>query len=428
MKIRGIFTKLLLAGLFVVIISMITYGMESEIKSSSEEIYLFEDTFTQSSRNPFSFDLTPHSPIDIDSNDDFASLGFNGSGSETDPYIIEGYIITSTDLATSAISITGTTVFFTIRNCYLDGDYCGILISNIAEDMVEITNNTCIDAGYGISISDTQGSILSNNTCLNCWYGIIVHQSSHIILTSNICYNHEVRGISVFESLFCSLSNNTLENNGEAGIRLADSDSCLVYYNRLIDNYINGPSQAEDNGKKNKWYNPETKAGNFWSDLGNRCKYAIDGSAHSKDLYPLNRALSCPNPIMSSTLAIVIPIIFVFSLLAFLAPKYIIPYIRKKNLKEITASWFRLKKGRFGIILLIVALCIGAAASIFWGTLLFMWEDAGRPFLALGSILLAFVVGIIFVWIRYPDKLFRKKPVSEEQLYYNSKLDIEKGL
>ena len=80
---------------------------------------------------------TPHNPIYIDGNADFASQasaeGWPGDGSAGNPYIIEGYDINAS--TTNGIDIRNTDVYFVIRDCYVhDGgvSYNGIhFISNM---------------------------------------------------------------------------------------------------------------------------------------------------------------------------------------------------------------------------------------------------------------------------------------------------------
>ena len=57
-----------------------------------------------------------HSPIDIDRNSDFETLGFPGNGSESNPYRIENLNITGTFYS---IIITNVSVYYVISNCYL---------------------------------------------------------------------------------------------------------------------------------------------------------------------------------------------------------------------------------------------------------------------------------------------------------------------
>ncbi len=64
--------------------------------------------------------LTPHDPINIDGDASFdsqaASEGWAGSGTRDDPYIIEGYSITTED-STVPVQIVNTTRAFVLRNC-----------------------------------------------------------------------------------------------------------------------------------------------------------------------------------------------------------------------------------------------------------------------------------------------------------------------
>ena len=74
----------------------------SHTKSMSNEVY-----------SPIELNAPPF--FEIDSDDDFVSYGFPGSGNLTDPYIIENYTISGP--YSYAIEITYTTKHFIIRNC-----------------------------------------------------------------------------------------------------------------------------------------------------------------------------------------------------------------------------------------------------------------------------------------------------------------------
>lgn len=427
MKIKGICSKLLLVGLCLVILTMLTNGMDSENLPSPMNFDLLENARTQISENPFSFDWTPHAPIEIDSDEDFLSLGFNGSGSEFDPYIIEGYNITTTELATSAIFIAETTSYFLIRNCYLESVFWGIYITDVAEDTVRIINTTCCYCIGGIQIIRSPGSTLINNTCSNNSRGITLNDSPNSTLTNSVCNNNE-GGLVLDQSSSSTIAFNTFQNNFHYGIQMLDSDSCLIsfnlfqktlyygldldgysegnliHYNTFIENswyrltYSDSSSQANDNGKKNEWYETGSNEGNFWSDLGDDCKYLIDGSARSKDLFPLNRAETCPNPYVGSTLAIVLPVLITASILAFVLPKYIIPYVRENDIKKLFVSWFHRIKG------VLLGLFIGGLLSaggfvLFRGLFIYSWAGDGYSSLIGGSIMLAVAIIVFIFWV-----------------------------
>ncbi|TET13478.1 MAG: right-handed parallel beta-helix repeat-containing protein, partial [Candidatus Thorarchaeota archaeon] len=110
---------------------------------------------------------TPHSRISITSDGDFAlqatSEGWAGNGTESDPYIIEGYIISSDQ---SCIRITGTYVHFVIRDCILEtisgGWDFGISLSYAHDGVVD----SCLIRGkyLGIAAWTVYDCVFVNNT------------------------------------------------------------------------------------------------------------------------------------------------------------------------------------------------------------------------------------------------------------------------
>ncbi|MCK4844372.1 MAG: hypothetical protein KAS95_01730 [Candidatus Heimdallarchaeota archaeon] len=69
--------------LFLLILSIYTLNIKSQITAEENDY------------QPTSLELTPHDPIEITSDSDFEV--FLGTGTAEDPYIIEGYNITTTE-------------------------------------------------------------------------------------------------------------------------------------------------------------------------------------------------------------------------------------------------------------------------------------------------------------------------------------------
>ncbi len=68
-----------------------------------------------------------HEAVIIIMNDwDFKNYNFTGEGSESNPYVIENYNITTTK--DYAIYISSTSKYFIIRNCNLAANFTGIYI------------------------------------------------------------------------------------------------------------------------------------------------------------------------------------------------------------------------------------------------------------------------------------------------------------
>jgi hypothetical protein len=66
------------------------------------------------------------------------------------------------------------------------------------------------------------------------------------------------------------------------------SESNEIYENYFYYNNEGKKSQAFDKGKENKWYNPSTCVGNYWSNWDeNDGVYEIDGQAENVDPYPI---------------------------------------------------------------------------------------------------------------------------------------------
>ena len=303
MKRKAFFSKMYLVGILIVLLIILSSGSGASYNLKRRVNTQVLADFNQVVEKPVSLDFTPHGPIDIRSDSDF--IGFPGSGTEGNPYIIEGYSIITTALI--GIWIRDTSSFFIIRNCYVEADNSGILIFSAAEETATIINNTCTNTLFGITVQYSSGVTLTNNTCTNNLNGIYLISSS----------------------CSCLVTNNLIQENEHYGIRISkNSNDNIIQNNVFIDN-LGGSSQAVDDGKRNKWYDAEKKAGNYWSDLGTKCTYKIDGKAHSKDLYPLNRSSDCPNPTVISIISTVIPLLCSVLILAFVVPKYAIPFTRK---------------------------------------------------------------------------------------------------
>ncbi len=188
-------------------------------------------TAQENNYRPTSLELTPHDPIEITSDSDFEV--FLGTGTAEDPYIIEGYNITTwTDYG---IYITDTTGYFIVRNCYIDaGDY-GIYIDDAADGTVTIEDNTCSNNQWdGIYLWSSDSSTVINNIFSNNYWGIKLYNSGSSTVANNTCNNNN-RGILLRSSGSSTVANNTCINNGDDGILLYSSGSSTVANNTFTN-------------------------------------------------------------------------------------------------------------------------------------------------------------------------------------------------
>jgi len=149
-------------------------------------------------------DHTPHSRISIGSDGDFAlqatSEGWAGNGTEFDPYIIEGYIISSDQ---SCIRITGTYAYFVIRDCVLEtitggwdfgislsyahngvvdsclirGKYLGIAAWTVYD--FAFVNNTIYDTDIALNIDSCRNCTVDDNTFIGCSPMVYGHSTNY---------------------------------------------------------------------------------------------------------------------------------------------------------------------------------------------------------------------------------------------------------
>ena len=181
-----------------------------------------QEDLALSSTSPKLLDLslTTHEPIVITNDVDFITYGFPGAGIEGDPYIIENYNITTT--AEKSISITSTTKYFVIRNCYVDAANYGIYVSNVAEGTAYLTNNFCYFNNIGIGLTNLSGANVTNNVCSENYYGILPGSNSEILISNNTC-NDNICGIYGSNN-GASIIGNICNNNIAVGIHSGGSD------------------------------------------------------------------------------------------------------------------------------------------------------------------------------------------------------------
>ncbi len=196
---------------------------------------------------------SPHGPITITSDADFASQGWPGSGTEADPYVIEGLNITTSG---GCISVSNTTAHFVIRNCLLTGGSSGdgVTLDNVTNGMIEkcvisgnwngvrlysssynsVLNNTISDNSYhAVHLDSSVNNSVLNNTISHNSRAVHLYSSSNNTVMNNIISYSSYRAVYLDSSNGNSLVNNTVSRNGDDGVHLHSSNN-----NRLSNNTI----------------------------------------------------------------------------------------------------------------------------------------------------------------------------------------------
>jgi len=192
--------------------------------------------------------LTGHDPILIDGDGGFtnASGVTWGSGTESDPYIIEGWDIDTS--AENGIEIRDTDAHFIVRNCLVYGSmypYCGVRLegcTNGSLDSLELSGNH-----YAIFLESSNGTTISNNNCSNNQYGMFLSHSSDNTISDNNCSDNQWDGIELLS--LCdnnTIRNNTYSNNLD-GIHIESSSYSRLSGNVMLKNgmSISGSSLSD---------------------------------------------------------------------------------------------------------------------------------------------------------------------------------------
>jgi parallel beta-helix repeat protein len=170
--------------------------------------------------------LFSHDPILIIGDGEFtnASGVTRGSGTESDPYIIEGWDIQG-PRGVTRIDIQDTNAHFVIRNCSL-------------------RDSEASSGGSGIALLRCFNGTIEHCTCFNNDEGIIARQSTGIAIHDCHCYNNS-RGISVSGSELCLVTSNTCSDGNQYGIYIENlSGNNTVIGNDCTNNSGTGISMA----------------------------------------------------------------------------------------------------------------------------------------------------------------------------------------
>jgi len=160
--------------------------------------------------------LTSHDPIHIEGNDDFTAANgvTSGSGTASDPYIIEGWDISA--YAEDGIYIWNTTKHFVIRNCYVhdgaENSRAGIFLASLTNG--KIINVTCSRNGASIWFYGSHNNIVENCIIENSVMGI--YQKPYASSHNNTIMNSIVRYCSsagISPGSYDRVENCTVENN-----------------------------------------------------------------------------------------------------------------------------------------------------------------------------------------------------------------------
>ena len=202
-------TMRLLGSFKILVVIFFTLGL---IPIFSSDIHRDYETPTQRKNGETSYSI--HSPILIQSNDDFANQatteGWPGEGTSSSPYIIQGYSIETA--SGSGIYIEDVTVHFIISGCNIwsSGESTrGIEIRNASSAKIE----SCLTSDHldGISASTIPMLNISSNTATSSSFGFVIFNCNNSIVSGNYLNDNNI-GITLAQMSGCDFSKNTFIN------------------------------------------------------------------------------------------------------------------------------------------------------------------------------------------------------------------------
>jgi len=248
-------------------------------------------------------------PIYITSDSGFISGGFPGSGTQEDPYRIEGLRITTDAVRRNGVEVRNTRAHFIVRDCEITAAYIGILVEGAAPRTATITGNVITGStheGGGIVLG-ADGVTVTNNTCTGFVDGLHTNYADGCTITYNNFSYNGYHGLSLRYSHDNLVAHNTIQGNGAHGVFIIRDSTG----NRVLNNTLRGNSQMEsydwddiyiftvgsqglDEGRSNQWSDDLTRTGNRWSDYTGQGEYRIDGSANAVDRHPAEAETLAP--------------------------------------------------------------------------------------------------------------------------------------
>ncbi|MFX1476689.1 MAG: right-handed parallel beta-helix repeat-containing protein [Promethearchaeota archaeon] len=271
----------------------------------------------------------------------------SGTGSYTDPYLIDSQNIYLNHTNTACINISNShDVYFTISNlivrnnasdygigialthCY-DGTIDTVTASSNGDDGIYLLNcrnitisNTTMNSNhhYGLNMDNTTISTMTTCTMnLNTQGGAILINSTLNLFQTTCNFNNNTYGLIFSDSDENNVTSCNFYNNSQWAFEILNSDSSIVTNNDIEDNplgiyvydetgnselnefygndFDTNTNHAEDNssGAGNTWDNG-ADSGNEWDDypgadldddgIGDD-PYNVSGSANAQDNYPI---------------------------------------------------------------------------------------------------------------------------------------------
>jgi parallel beta-helix repeat protein len=231
--------------------------------------------------------LTAHDPIVINGNAGFTNESgvVWGSGTESDPFIMEDWDINAS--STHGIHVKDSDVYFVIRGCsvFNTGQFTKLIYLENCNNGT-LSDNNCSNSGgqgVGIDLLYSCNNTLVNNTCSSNVYGVWLIYSIGNTLVNNICSNNSGGIVVDYGSNSNTLVNNTCSNSSLWGILLDHATSNMLINNNCsncdsgIEVYCSSSNMLINNCCSNNWRGTYLDTSSSNTLVGNNCSNGTYG-------------------------------------------------------------------------------------------------------------------------------------------------------
>lgn len=182
-----------------------------------------------------------HSPFNITCDEDFTNQGWPGQGTKENPYLIQGFTITTNGVC---LGVFNTTRHFIVENCsFLSGPEgslkgVGILFSNVSNGVVKFS--IFQDMNIGLLLLNISKCRITNNLLENCTSSEIFAEfiQNCSLANNRVTSQRSWNGIFVRRSLDCNVFNNTVIGYSERstfGIGVVATNKSIINFNTVMN-------------------------------------------------------------------------------------------------------------------------------------------------------------------------------------------------
>jgi parallel beta-helix repeat protein len=204
--------------------------------------------------NPKIMYMTRTTPIQISSYGDLVSFSSTGFGTKSQPFIIDGWNVTTN--SGPCISVSTTDYYFIIRdNLFngIDNSYDGVFLDHTVNGTIAF--NEIYNCKNGLYADFARFNNLNGNSIYgNSEHGIYLASSSRFInITANDITANSLNGIYLSWSPFNNITDNTIYANIKTGIELDGLTTVdnTIGRNIIYNNTLHG-IHARNNAERNK--------------------------------------------------------------------------------------------------------------------------------------------------------------------------------